>query len=211
MHSIASVTTANEERSNRRRELIVWGVVLVLLNVPLLACRNSSALAFLPGKVAAGEWWRLFTHPFVHVSWYHFLLDGTAFLFLWQNLEGQLSKRLGTLVASAVGSLLFAAVGSHAFWSLGLCGLSGIAHGVMAQQGLDLHVHGGSRQERRLGGLLFVAVLAKSLRETFTGAALFGHWHLGSVGMPIVACHLGGVCGALFFHVIKGASVNSRS
>lgn len=173
---------------------------MAVLHVPLLAGGGTAALAFIPARFADGEWWRLFTHPFVHVSWYHLLLDGGAFLILWHGLVGNLRSRLGVLAASAAGSLLAAAIGSSEFWSLGLCGLSGIAHGLMAQQGLELARANHEPRERRLGLALFGGVLLKCLVEAAAGSAVFSSLHFGPIGTPIVICHLGGACGAFAWH-----------
>jgi rhomboid family GlyGly-CTERM serine protease len=190
-------------RISRRWELVAWSIILMVLHVPLLSGGSGSALAFFPDRFASGEWWRLLTHPFVHVSWYHLFLDGAAFLFLWHGQEGALRTRLGTVVASAAGSLLFAALGSREFWSIGLCGLSGVAHGLMTRQAIDLCGSTDSPPERRLGLTLLVGVMAKCIFEAVTGGALFGHWHFGNIGTPIVICHLGGVFGALAFKLAE--------
>jgi membrane associated rhomboid family serine protease len=177
-------------------ELAVWTIVLAILNAPLLSGGSTAALALLPDSVAAGEWWRLFTHPFVHVSWYHLLLDGAAFLLLWNELAGPLRARLACVAASAIGSVGAAAIASPEFWTAGLCGLSGIAHGLMAKQGLE-RWHDGL-----IGRAIVFAVLGKSVIEGCSGAALFNGLHFGLLGTPIVACHLGGVGGAMLFHAV---------
>jgi membrane associated rhomboid family serine protease len=68
MHAEAII----ENVSSRPRpvEVAVWIIVLAMLNAPLFTGGSTAALALLPGAVRAGEWWRVFSHPFVHVSWY---------------------------------------------------------------------------------------------------------------------------------------------
>src|SRR5215207_6893134 len=68
-------------------ELGFFAFILVLLNWPMLHGACNLAMVFLPGAVRAGEWWRVFTHPFVHVTWYHLLLDGAAFFLLYNELK----------------------------------------------------------------------------------------------------------------------------
>jgi rhomboid family GlyGly-CTERM serine protease len=176
----------------------MWLLLSILAgaNAPLLVGGSTAALAFLPARFADGEWWRLATHPFVHVSLYHLALDGAAVLFLWPGAGANLWARLRVFFFSAVGSLLAAALLSPAFETVGLCGLSGVAHGLMAKQGLDLWSDSWDHFSRRLGMALFFGVLAKAVVEVWTGGALFAAWHLGELGTPIVACHLGGVVGA---------------
>src|SRR5262245_14663245 len=65
----------------------VFGLILIVFSVPVLTGAFPEKLVFLPDSVLSGEWWRLVTHPFVHVSWYHLLLDGTAFLLLYASLR----------------------------------------------------------------------------------------------------------------------------
>ena len=56
-------------------------------------------------NVAGG--WRLFTHPFVHVTWYHLLLDGSAFIVLYQSLlQPRRISRLALVFSGAAASLL---------------------------------------------------------------------------------------------------------
>jgi membrane associated rhomboid family serine protease len=198
-------------RLTRGWELVAWSIALAVLHVPLFAGGSASALALLPERVSVGEWWRIITHPFVHVSTYHLLLDGAAFLFLWHGLRGSLGSRFATLAASAAGALLFAAFGSEAFWSVGLCGLSGIAHGLMVRQGLELWDSARSPSDRRLAAVVLAGVLGKCLLEAFTGAAFFSQWHLGPLGTPIVICHLGGACGALAHYALQRTLSTSRS
>src|SRR4051812_26494304 len=70
----------------RRPELLIFGALVILCNAPLLVGACWHSLIFRPDAVHHGEWWRLFTHPFVHVTWYHLLLDGIAFFTLYNSL-----------------------------------------------------------------------------------------------------------------------------
>jgi hypothetical protein len=82
-----------------RFELSTLVVTIILLNLRLFSGTCPVEWIFLPARVASGEWWRVVTHPFVHVSWYHLLLDASAFI-LYQGLaktNGHL--RIGYLLA----------------------------------------------------------------------------------------------------------------
>src|SRR5580765_5697912 len=90
----------------QRPEMLVFVALLAVFNFPVLFGRSWSSMMFQSDAVARGEWWRLFTHVFVHVTWYHLLLDATAFLTLYSSLmEKGLIRRLACVVASAAGSL----------------------------------------------------------------------------------------------------------
>ena len=108
---------------------------------------------FLPKSVAAGEWWRVLTHPLAHVTWYHLLLDASGFLLLYDGLrQGRMLGRLAYVVAAAAGGLLASWLASPAFQEVGFCELSGVAHGLMAVAGLELaHGAGKSRAQRKAG------------------------------------------------------------
>src|SRR6185503_1001454 len=121
--------SGSSKAGSMRFELSALGAIIVLLNLPLLHGACAVELIFLPERVAAGEWWRVFTHAFVHVSWYHLLLDSTAFLILYQGLAGRSAfGRMGCVLACGTGSLLVSLWSAPIIQTQGLCGLSGIAH-----------------------------------------------------------------------------------
>jgi membrane associated rhomboid family serine protease len=70
-------------------ELGTMVLILLLLNGSLLHGECNARLIFLPAAVRNGEWWRVLTHPFIHVTWFHLLLDATAFFLLYQELQEQ--------------------------------------------------------------------------------------------------------------------------
>ena len=181
-----------------RCEVAILGAILVALNLPLLGGEFSTRFIYHPIPVAAGEWWRLFTHPFVHVSPYHLALDAAAFFLAYIELkQWRLSSRLTLLGSAAAGGLIAALAASPLVATHGLCGLSGIAHGLTAVVSLELLHRSTDRLSQWTAALCFVGVVGKSVLEATTGNVLFATWHLGSLGTPIAACHAGGVLGAL--------------
>ena len=124
-------------------------------------------MVFVPQAVQAGEWWRLFTHPFVHVTWYHLLLDGAAFLALYHSLiEASTVRRLIYVFAAGAGSLLVSWAAAPGISASGLCGLSGIAHGLMAVSALELiGTQPPGSTERRMGQIGFILVVGKAAVE----------------------------------------------
>lgn len=182
-----------------RMELFWIGVALGLANLPLLL--NSSAVAeltFLPGRFADGEWWRLLTHPLVHVTWYHLLLDASAFFLLYFEL-GKSTHRVARLIymgCSMLGALLACLWFTPSIHEIGLCGLSGVAHGLMAILALE-SITSHQNRERGFGILCLVILLAKCTWEVTSGSAFLEVLHFGLVGTPLVACHAGGVIGGV--------------
>lgn len=181
-----------------RWELALLGALLIALNLPLFAGEFSTRFIYHPIPVGDGEWWRLFTYPFVHVSPYHLALDAAAFFLAYVELKHRaFSARITLLACAAAGGLLAALIASPLVLSHGLCGLSGIAHGLTAVVSLELLRRANDRTSAWTAALCFVGVVAKSVLEAATGNVLFASWHLGSLGTPIAACHAGGVLGAL--------------
>ncbi len=181
----------------RHRETAWLLGLLAVVNVPLLFGRPLLAGVFRPDDVLAGEWWRLVLHPFVHVSLYHLLLDAGAALLLYDGLRGhRAGHRLLLAASSGAGALLAAWIGSPEVHTAGLCGLSGLAHGLMAVTAVET-LGAADRGERRVGAITLALVVAKTLFEALTGNVLFASWHLGDVGVPLAACHAGGVMGGL--------------
>jgi rhomboid family GlyGly-CTERM serine protease len=183
------------ERSSLVIELILFALVVAVLNVPLLSSGVMESMIFLPDSVAAGQWWRVLAHPFVHLSWYHLLLDAGAFLLLYGGLqEPTRFRRLLVVVASAGGSLGLSLLVSPVIQTQGLCGLSGVAHGLMAFSGLEsLSSPTADRSSRITGLLSFGIVSIKSLLEVLQGHVFFEFLHFGLMGVPVPACHAGGV------------------
>jgi hypothetical protein len=146
----------------------------------------------------------------VHVSRYHLLLDGAAFLLLYQGLEApSFVRRLSYVLGAAAGSLLLPVLCSPEIGELGLCGLSGLAHGLMAISALELYGHS---RHKKLGAGLLIGLLAKTAWELWTGAAFLQHWHFGDIGQPIVTTHAGGVLGGLLvFALWTGTRAASHS
>lgn len=185
------------------RQCQVWLVLLALVNLGLLLGNVPAVnLAFDGPAVAAGEWWRLLTWPLVHVSRYHLLLDGAAFLLLYAGLEERrAARRLLLFAACAAGSLLLPLAIAPQLRQLGLCGLSGVAHGLMAISALEMIRQ---RSQQSVGWVLLGGVLLKVAWELVTGTVVLQQLHLGDIGQPIVATHAGGVLGGLLGYALFG-------
>ncbi len=175
----------------------IWGFLAALLaaNYMLLTGRVCEPLVFLPDRFLDGEWWRTLTFPFVHVSGYHLLLDAGAFLFLYRGLlEPSVRRRLLYVVAAAAGSLGASWIASPL--TGGLCGLSGIAHGLMAVSALEM-MQTEDRTLRSTSLACFWIVVLKSMFEGISGHIAFDFLHFGSVGDAVAISHAGGILGGL--------------
>jgi rhomboid family GlyGly-CTERM serine protease len=210
----ASKSHATGKRGNRLPELILFAIALAVLNFPLLKGGVADSMVFLPDSVKSGEWWRVVTHPFAHVSWYHLLLDGGAFLLLYDGLEetGR-GRRLMYVVGCGGGSLGLSLLTSEVIQSRGLCGLSGIAHGLMAVSALEWFTSPNADRRSRMIGLASLPIVAgKSLVEMLQGHVFFEFLHFGLMGVPVPACHAGGVlAGILMFPIRVLAARNAAA
>ncbi len=194
-HSCAG--TCNETRSRgMTAELGLFGALLLALNLPMLCGIANDALVLNPERVVAGEWWRWFSFSWVHLSWYHLLLDGAAFLLLYSGLRSTRGMRLAQVALCLGLSGLFPWFLAPEISAIGLCGLSGAAHGLMMLSGLEM-TRDSDRLMRRIGWIMVLGVAVKALGEQFSGAGALANWHPGFVGTPIPSCHLGGVVGGL--------------
>ncbi len=209
MNQIASTTSASLKANTFRRKLsfglgnklvmAFWTAILFIVNFPLFFGDVRSQLIFLPDAVLAGQWWRVVTHPFVHLSWYHLLLDGLAFVMLYLLLEeSKNSVRLLYTTAAGIGAMFIGLLMEPVIYQRGLCGLSGVAHGLMAISAAEMLHH---KKQRSLGLFCLGIVITKCLYELHTGQVFLQSLHLGQTGHPIAASHAGGVLGGLLAFV----------
>ena len=185
-------------------EMLIFSMLLLLANISLFQGSPAGHLAYNTEAVEHGQWWRIFTFPFVHVSWYHLLLDGSAFLFLYHGLEEEMrSRRILCVVSAMAGGLILPLLFSPIIDNTGLTGLSGCAHGLMAITGLEMiRRYPKGDILKNTGYMVFAVVVIKSLIEAFRGEVIFFGLHLSDVGTPVVEAHLGGIIGGILVYFL---------
>lgn len=182
--------------ADQKPEIWAFALAILLANLTLLTGKICEPLIYFPAQTFSGEWWRALTFPLVHVSWYHLLMDAGAFLFLYHGLQtASLWKRLAYVGGCAVGSLVVSLSAES------LCGLSGIAHGLMIVTGLEM-MNRPDSGSRTAGAICFVLVLLKSIYEALTGHIAFEFLHFGHIGNAVAVCHAGGVIGGLVAYAV---------
>ena len=188
----------------KRWEIYIYALLVAALNLSLVAGSVSESMIFSPQHILAGQLWRIFTHPFVHVSWYHLLLDTTAFFLLYMQLaEQSRTKRTLYVIGCGISSLLAAIVVLGRIDSIGYCGLSGIGHGLMAVCALEMIRNISSNKSVKLAGVLCLGLLiGKCLIEAFTGKMVFSFFHTDLIGSPVALAHAGGVLGGCVMYML---------
>src|SRR5688572_15031172 len=86
-----------QRQMKTRFEIGIFIGLLILLNIPFSEGWKSNFTLF-PQALESGEWWRLLTFPWVHISFYHLLLDASAFILLYQTLRCSFRLRLQHLL-----------------------------------------------------------------------------------------------------------------
>lgn len=186
----------------KRFDVFIFSLLLIFFNTHLITDNYKTTFFFFPDSVHSGEWWRVFTHPFVHLSWYHLFLDGGAFFLLYRELHHKnMREKLFYVLMCGVVSLGVAMVTSPLIYTRGLTGLSGIAHGLMAISSLEMMRE---KEHLRAGLIFFLLVVFKSIYEAINADVLFAFMHMGLCGTPVAACHAGGVLGGMIaFSILR--------
>jgi rhomboid family GlyGly-CTERM serine protease len=178
-------------------ELWIYMAMLVAANMGLLWGSVATAWYYYPERMLSGQWYRVLTHAFVHVSWYHLLLDGSAFLMLYAMLrQPNTMKRTLYVLGANLGCVVGVTLVLPAQGSLGYAGLSGIAHGLMAVWALENMVETQDKTCHRVGWITLAIVVGKALIEAIHGSAVFAFMHGNLMGQPIGISHLSGILGA---------------
>ncbi len=187
--------------TGNRMAIVFWVSLLAVVNFSLVFGNHPAInMMFRPDAIADGEWWRIFLSPLVHVSPYHLLMDGSAFLLVYIGLEEhRWSRRLVLTLFSAAGSLLLPLFIAPELNRIGLCGLSGAAHGLTAVSSLEMSRH---RGQKKIGCFLLVVLSLKVAWELWSGTVFLHFLHFGDIGHPIVATHAGGVLGGVVGYVV---------
>ena len=165
--------------------------LLVALAVVLALCASGEsgreALRYQRAPLAHGQWWRLLSAHFVHLSLTHALLNRVGLVLLWMLLAREFAPLRWTWIllcsAAAIDAgLWFLRPGVD--WYLGA---SGVLHGAFAAGAVALYRRGDG-----LGAVLTLLLIVKLVYEQYSGASVFAG------DLPLVAdAHLFGALGGL--------------
>lgn len=196
----------------KRLEIIIYAGLIALVNLPIVFGLGIDSMFYLPVKAFGGQAYRFITHPFAHVTFFHLFLDGTAFFLLYAMLADKSSlRRTCYVIVSAVASLAAVTIKMPSLTSVGYCGLSGIAHGLMAVTSLEMILGTDSDTTQKRAGMISLALLiAKSVYEMITGKMMFGFIYGGLIGSPVAVSHIGGVIGGSVMYLAFNCSIKKR-
>ena len=165
--------------------------VPVALAVALFFGTWQEWLLYRRDAVAAGEWWRLFSAPFVHLEPAHLALNLVAWLLLCAYAQGAVPVSvwvLTALVSSGVCGLGLHLFNAELDW---VVGLSGLLHGMAVMVALYRW-----RQLQDWTGLLLLALVALKLCWEQWFGPTPGTAQLLEMAV-VVDAHLYGALGAL--------------
>jgi len=191
-------------RSWQRRAWLAVALVLAAI----VASAFPASLTLDRGGLVAGEWWRIYTAPFVHADLAHGLLDVGALVIL--ILAFGVPRRAWLLafvgpVVIGLGTLL-----AYPQFS-STCGLSGLLHGLFVLTALE-RAQAEFGWRRAVFALAVLAVFAKATIETATGTPLLtGNAPLGApiaFGAHLIGASVGLACG--LFRVRLGRAEAAR-
>lgn len=183
------------------RSLALWGaplaIMILLFLTELLGDAGRAWLRYDRAAIEAGQWWRLLTGSFVHLGWYHWLLNELGLLVLVLLCP----ERLSPLVWAR--RVLLLALGM----SLGLflftpqldnyVGMSGVIHGLFV---LGLMPQVLRRDLIALGCLAYL--LGKLGWELIFGAPVSDEQAIG--GQVVLQSHLfGSICAFIYGLVFR--------
>ena len=181
----------------------VWLPPLALMALAALLALGGdpvrAALGYDRGAIAAGQWWRLLTDNFVHLGWWHLLLNELGLLVLVLLCPDALSwgvwLRRVVLIGIGMSLGLYLLV-PRVSWYVGM---SGLIHGLFAL-GLGRQV----LKDRDLIAAGCLAYLVGKIGwELATGVPVSDEAALG--GHVLVESHLYGTLSAVAYGLIFGA------
>lgn len=190
--------TVRQPYSMRPIAQVVVGSMLVMAVLQAMPETFRVALRYDRTGIGAGEYWRILSGHFVHLSWRHLVLNLTG-LGLGAWLFGPDRSPLQWLLATLVSAL---ACGLGLWWfspDVGWCvGLSGVLHGLMIV-GFGGWIIGGDRRAWAFLGV----VLAKLWWEQAGGDMPWANTMAG--GRVVTDAHLWGAAGGALFLGVEAA------
>jgi rhomboid family GlyGly-CTERM serine protease len=181
-------------------DIIFFIIILILLNSQLFQNKFNTSFLFYPSKIIQGQLWRLLTHPFVHVSFYHLVLDAGAFFLLYMSLEGRnIFKKILFILFCLSGSIISVLLFSQQINTYGYCGLSGIGHGLMLIVTFEMIKN---KKNPTFNIINLILLILKIIYEGVTRKIFFEFMYMNMCGHPFAMAHIGGVAGGIVAYLL---------
>ncbi len=180
--------------------LIVFLCVIAITNFQLLYTNDNYQYCLHVPSILEGEIWRILSHPFAHLSFYHLTTDVLVFLVLFRELKcyGKTPIYFLILVCWVVSS--FSAMVSLPVYGISTFGgLSGINYGLLMYYCMHQALTLGGKKIQIGFFLISVLLLISQILAGVFQMNLFENVHYGYVGRPILESHGGGILAGLIF------------
>ena len=185
----------------------VWGppaaLSLLCLLLTMAGPHLSQILRYDRAAVAAGEWWRLFSGNFVHLGYWHLLLNVLSLALLMLLCPERLSVAEWLRRLLVIGTGMSVCLYYFAPEVRTYVGLSGLVYGLFA---LGLGRQALRRDEIAVACLVFLA--ARVTWELVIGAPASETELIG--GGVVAKSHLYGICSALVYALLAYAWNRAR-
>jgi rhomboid family GlyGly-CTERM serine protease len=184
-----------------RQGLLVYVMLLACLAFGPWSDMTENLFTLDRAGMHQGEYWRLWTGHFVHLSWSHLLLNGLGLMLLQQIFGGQLAPFRWVAAVIVIAPLM------GVWWQTQIfsawlpverfdyvVGMSGLLHGLFVYAAILSWSH-----DKVLASIVLLVIAGKVLSELLLGASAITS---GIVGLPVaVEMHLYGVLGGTAFGV----------
>jgi rhomboid family GlyGly-CTERM serine protease len=192
---------------NKCDEIIIFIIclIVVLVNFQLFEPHGNQIFYLHIPSILNGEVWRLFTHPFAHMSFYHLATDFVVFLVLFREMKANSKIPIYKIILFCwVVSSLAAVISLPIYGLTTFGGLSGINYGLLIYFCLHQALANENIIIFRSGCFLICNLLIlKQILECCFRLSLFQDVHYGYVGTPIIESHSGGMIAGLIAMFIQ--------
>lgn len=191
------IKTKQSKATENIQSWIIPMVLIVLASVIAIVMSSTSynisnTLRYENTLLASGEYWRLITGHFVHLSWTHLGLNIAGTVIVWELIKNTLNTKQWTLsivLLCVFISVCFLLFDTALVWYVGL---SGLLHGLLFQ-GMVLKTFHEYRLTRTIAWLelaLLLGLIFKLLFEQNNGILPWSSMDIG--GEVVVNAHLYG-------------------
>jgi rhomboid family GlyGly-CTERM serine protease len=199
--------------------LAVFALLMQIASLRGTAVDNAGlvtipALAWERAALDAGDWWRLFTGSWVHLTWAHLALNfgGAALVFvMFTRWVRPLDQTVALLLLGVLTSALLWWMFPRVQW---MVGLSGALHGLFAWNAMtmtgmrDPNPDGAWWRGPRYGFVLLAGVVAKVVMENLRDTpAAYAEWLGGPV---LIEAHQAGIVAGLMLWSVSRLFMRAR-